>query len=621
MSVAARDAGDTATGGAQGRPGDAPPPLRPTWRRDRLGRRQVRLTLVATLTVGTLLGGLQVLQDVRGERDRIAAIAEGVVELVEPAAARAAYTYDDTLAQTVRASLLKLGSVARVELTDHLGVVLAAGSTPRPVLPLRGVTDALFGERLVYRRLLTAPPGPQGGGLEEAPVGALTVELDTRVLADDLLARSAWLLGLGLVKTAILAIVLTALYYLLITGPLVRLTTDVEAQGARGGRIRVARTHAHDELGRLATTISAAFERMRAAEAERAEVDRQFAAAAETMPDGLAILDQAGRLGFFNPQFALNLPDHARPRLARGQALGDALASAAAEAPLWHAARAHEIPDIATAQDAMLTLRDGRSIELRGRAMPGGGRVLVTADVTARRALEEELRRAERLSAIGTLAGGIAHDFSNVLAIISAATEVGLAHQPQDGPARPAMERVLGACRRGRHLVEQIMAFSRAQGEPTSVIDLADSVGGAIELCRPLVDAAVALSFEPRAQSLPVAATDTQIHQIVANLMMNAAQAMPEGGRIRIRTRRDRGEARLTVSDTGTGMDRATMARAYEPFFTTKPVGQGTGLGLSVVYGVVQGLGGRIEIGSTPGRGTTVTIRLPLARVPELVGK
>ena len=244
------------------------------------------------------------------------------------------------------------------------------------------------------------------------------------------------------------------------------------------------------------------------------------------------------------------------------------------------------------------------------------GCVLLTSDITRQRSLEAELRQAEKLKAVGTLASGIAHDFNNILATIFTSTEVALLHLA-DGcagtrAAGPGHERRQARAAAGRR-------------DPDLQPQRADTAGRdrprcrsrrAIDLCRPAIGSRVELRYDQPGEAIFVAADETQIHQIVSNLCLNAAQAMPDGGKIAVRV--DSGEggdgqrrAKLRVADTGSGMDAETAARAFEPFFTTKPVGEGTGLGLAVVHGTVKALGGRIRLRTAPGRGSVFAITLP----------
>lgn len=259
-------------------------------------------------------------------------------------------------------------------------------------------------------------------------------------------------------------------------------------------------------------------------------------------------------------------------------------------------------------------------------------RIVGTAeDITEWRQLEEQFRQAQKLEAIGTLAGGIAHDFNNVLGAIIGYVELTQPTLPAGAPAHLYLEQVLQASHRAADLVRQILTFSRREEQRRVALLLQDVVREPVKLLRATVPAMIEFDVSlPR--DLPLVSADsTQIHQVVMNLCTNAAHAMGgAAGRLGIALEKvtlDGAQARakeapglkpgvyvrLTVSDTGCGMDHATMERIFEPFFTTKGPGEGTGLGLSVVHGIMQSHGGAVTVSSRPGEGTTFRLYFPAA--------
>jgi signal transduction histidine kinase len=249
--------------------------------------------------------------------------------------------------------------------------------------------------------------------------------------------------------------------------------------------------------------------------------------------------------------------------------------------------------------------------------------------------LEEQLHAAQKLDALGTLAGGVAHDFNNILAVILgnvelAAEDVGPAHV-----AVGSLDEIRRAARRAQSLVQRILAFSREEAGPHERVALRQVVEDALAILRPAIPATVALTATCAEDTPTVEADATQIEQVLLNVCTNAWHALPESaGRIDVRVDAvAAGEgtanptlgpperwARVRVTDNGSGMDPTTRGRIFEPFFTTKPPGQGTGLGLSVVHGIVKAHGGVIEVASEPGGGTTFTIYLPAAPALEWNG-
>ena len=240
-----------------------------------------------------------------------------------------------------------------------------------------------------------------------------------------------------------------------------------------------------------------------------------------------------------------------------------------------------------------------------------------------RRELEVNLREAQKMESIGTLAGGVAHDFNNVLAVILGNLTIARSDIDPDHPAQRSLAMIHQAAARARTLVQQIMTFSRRSSQTLTVQPLRPLVEEAVAMLRATLPASVRLETVLAEETLAVRVDAAQVQQVVLNLCTNAWQALPDQqGRIRIALDRVDGTeplARLRVEDDGSGMSEATKARVFEPFFTTKPVGQGTGLGLAVVHGIVTASGGRIDVRSRLGEGTCFEIVLPLAPADEAV--
>jgi PAS domain S-box-containing protein len=291
----------------------------------------------------------------------------------------------------------------------------------------------------------------------------------------------------------------------------------------------------------------------------------------------------------------------------------------------------------------------GRQLELRGLKADGtdfpleltvarigsDSRGVLTGfarDITERRALEEQLRQSQKLEAIGRLAGGVAHDFNNILMSIMGATELLLMQLGRDDPARGEATEIKQSVERGAGLTRQLLAFSRRQATRPRRFSLGDVVVAMDTMLRRLIGPEIDFQIVRSPEPVIVMADSGQIEQVVLNLVINARDAMPGGGRLTVTVDEvaldDAGAvalvegkaghyARLSVSDTGTGIDAQTRARLFEPFFTTKEQGKGTGLGLSIVYGIVKQSGGYITVASEPGRGATFLIYLPMAAAPE----
>ena len=250
----------------------------------------------------------------------------------------------------------------------------------------------------------------------------------------------------------------------------------------------------------------------------------------------------------------------------------------------------------------------------------------ISHDATQRKKLEEELRQSQKMEAIGRLAGGVAHDFNNVLTVIIAYSQMTLKKLPEEGPLREYTTQVLHAGERAALITQQLLAFSRQQVLAPRVLDLNKVVEETEKMLQRLIgeDISIQTTLDPKLS--PILVDQGQIVQVIMNLAVNARDAMPQGGKLSMKTSNfyvDAERARelldyrpgpnilLSVSDTGVGMAPTVRQRIFEPFFTTKGPGEGTGLGLATVYGIIKQSGGHIEVYSEPGVGTTFKIYFP----------
>ena len=266
----------------------------------------------------------------------------------------------------------------------------------------------------------------------------------------------------------------------------------------------------------------------------------------------------------------------------------------------------------------MVTVMTKRgSPKRRARTGPGSSTRMTRA---------EQVRLAQRMETIGRLASGLAHDFNNLLTAILGQCDILLRRLPEEGPARKGIEEIRIAGERAAGLIRQLLAYSRRQVLKPQVLDLNSSVTSMVPMLRRLIGENIDLTPTLQTDLGRVEADPSQIEQIIMNLVVNARDSMPSGGRVVLETSNadlDETFAKrhvptqpgsyvmLAVSDTGSGMNKATQARIFEPFFTTKQLGKGTGLGLATVYGIVKQSDGYIWVYSEPGMGSTFKIYLP----------
>jgi two-component system, cell cycle sensor histidine kinase and response regulator CckA len=373
---------------------------------------------------------------------------------------------------------------------------------------------------------------------------------------------------------------------------------------------------------------------------ERQHVQRQYYEPDETlrklwrsveqMADALIIMDRFGVMEYVNPAFEA-LTGYSRDE-AIGQSFGILRSEQYADEPyeeMWSTVRAGNVfrgivtnrkknGEISIIEKALTPLQDSAG-EITHFISTG-------RDITERRKLESDLQQAHKMDAIGRLAGGVAHDFNNLLLVISAYAELMLDSLGETDPLRRNVAEIMGASRRAADLTRQLLAFGRKQMQSLQILDLNTVIGEITGMLPRLIGEDIELVFAPAKNLGKVKADPTQIEQIVMNLAANARDAMPGGGRLSIETARVRVEESyvqrhaivppgdyvlLTVTDSGQGIAPEHLAHIFEPFYTTKEAGKGTGLGLATVYGIVKQNGGFVWVYSEPGLGTTFKVYLP----------
>ena len=403
--------------------------------------------------------------------------------------------------------------------------------------------------------------------------------------------------------------------------------------------VEIMRAGAHDyvakdRLFRLAPAVQRELREAHTRRAHRrAELElRKMALVVEQIPSVVVITDLEGRIEYVNPRFT-ELTGYTLDEVAgqNPRILKSGYTRPEHYKVLWETVRSgHEWHGLFQQRR-----KDGTTYEEEATIRPmrdEQGRIThylkVGEDVTAKHALEQQFRQAQKMEAVGRLAGGVAHDFNNLLTVISGFTEMAIAGLEPNDPLRNDLEQVAIAGDRGAALTRQLLAFSRKQALEPQAFVLSKVVREAESMVRRLVGEDVTIDLRaPDEDAGTILAEPGQIEQVLMNLVVNARDAMPTGGRLTIRTSSLHFDAEaaaqhvkiepgpytmLSVADTGHGMTPEVLSKIFEPFFTTKGVGKGSGLGLSTVYGIISQLGGTIEVFSTLEQGSRFDVYLPV---------
>jgi PAS domain S-box-containing protein len=432
-----------------------------------------------------------------------------------------------------------------------------------------------------------------------------------------------------------------------VTAPLRAVTHTAESIASGDLRSR-APEQSQDEVGQLARIFNRMVDRLQSAHQQVEATRSQLAQILDNVPADVALFDRDGRYVYVNPAVASD-------EEVRSWVIG--------KTPMDFAVRigGGKETGLATVEAINTSIREARMVTTETHSLWSDGTArdfvriycpIVDAsgdvtrivahgvDITDLRQAEADLRdtqerllQSQKMESVGRLAGGVAHDFNNLLTTMSGNADLILMDGRLDDHDREMLEEIVAASERASALTQQLLAFSRKQVTQPKVINLNTTLFGIQKMLRRLIGEDVELVTDLDDALDNVLADPGQIEQVIVNLAVNSRDAMPHGGTLAVRTRTlvldedYRGAfdermpagryAQITVTDTGTGMDRATLVRIFEPFFTQKEVGKGTGLGLATVYGIVRQANGFVRVYSEPGLGTTFKIFLPSVDSPE----
>jgi len=366
----------------------------------------------------------------------------------------------------------------------------------------------------------------------------------------------------------------------------------------------------------------------------------QLAVTLRSISDGVITTDTDGRIVMLNA--AAEQMTGWMQAEAAGQSIGEVFPIVNAQTHEWRESLVERAlqsdSNVELSGNTILLSRHSRqyiitasAAPIRNRQREPIGGVLIFRDITERERLEQQLRQAQRMESIGVLAGGIAHDFNNLLTGIIGIADLALMDLAEDHQLKADLQDIKNQGQRGAELTKQLLAFSRRQVLAPQPVDLNATIRDVLSFLRRVLGGQIILQFEPFPQLITAHVDPVQVEQVLLNLCVNARDAMPNGGTITITTAnivaddafcRSYAGAELgnyvcvTVADTGIGMDQETLQHIFEPFFSTKPVGSGTGLGLAMVYGIVKQHNGIIDVTSELGRGTTFSIFFRAEHIP-----
>jgi PAS domain S-box-containing protein len=369
-------------------------------------------------------------------------------------------------------------------------------------------------------------------------------------------------------------------------------------------------------LAILYLTLKSAVARMRDEVGQLSSLNRMYQSLIDGAAYGITRAAENGQLLAVNPALVAMLGYDSAEQLQARNLWSDVSANPEDRRSLTPEASSENIRGV----EVWWKRNDGRLILVRvsGRLVrsetEGASSVeLMVEDVTDRRGLEEQLRQAQKLDAVGRLARGVAHDFNNLLTVImGSGALIGEGLQPDD-PMQTEVRQLMSASGTAASLTRQLLAFSRQQPNRAVELDVNEVIASLTDLLKRLVGARVTIATSLGDHAPTIMADRSQIEQIILNLAINARDAMPAGGRLTIDTAGTTGSLTLRMADTGTGMSEEVQTHIFEPFFTTKGEGKGTGLGLATVYGIVKQSGGEITVASRINEGTVFTIVLPAA--------
>ena len=590
-----------------------------------LATRLAVYTILLAIVIGALVSTITIYVNYSRTVSQLESTASQLLELTLDSARSAVFQLDPELADNVLSGLMQYPLFVKVTLFDELGGELA--SISRPGRPSQPPLENLI--NVPVREFSYELPLDNNDNQN----GRLVAQVDIQQGLSSFYNQSILTASAQILMAVVLAIIIFLVVVYLVTTPLSQLAAKLAAtEPGSESKLAVDSRHANDELGLLADSankyLGAAYEYQQ----ELEQSGKRLQNILDNLLEGVLLVDRDGRVvesnkaaeamfGYDPEQFeGLYLPTLVQK--AGYADYGELLMDVSRHAQTGLRCQASRTnassflvelsvsPFTAQRLDQTLwTIRDLSEQEEVERQ---------------RHELEEQLRQSQKMEAIGTLAGGIAHDFNNILAGINGFAELALVNEQQGKSTEKNINQILRASNKAAQLVQRILTFSRKQKENRQLFNLADVASECVDLVRQTIPASIQVSADLGAEEYPVFGDESMMHQVLMNLFTNAAGALKnEPGEIRLSmdvvnsaqssamVRRSKSRVRIVVEDTGPGIPDSILPRIFEPYFTTKEQGEGTGIGLAMVHSIVNSHGGKIKAENS-GQGARFVIDLPL---------
>ncbi len=588
-----------------------------------LSFKQARAAVIVAFVLGVIFSALQIYFDLNSEKQRVDSKFTQLLRTVEDASVQAAYGLDIQQTENIVMGLFQYEPIVRAEITDSFGDQMAVVMRPVSYGKLKTISEFLFGPTKIFSLQLRVTE-------MDIDAGKIEIWVDTYVIAETFFTRSGLILLFGIVRNLFLATILAVLFHKMLTRPI----HNVAAAIKRHERdIPIPINHQSDELGELVNAHNVLFEQKLLSEEALRESEDSFRDFARSSADWFWAMDENLRYSYLSDRFEnqTGVPvtnrigthrwDHIHPSDA-----GDKWAEHRATVEAHKPFKNFEYTSNATAPNTPplhlqvsgvpIFDKGGNFVGYRGSA----------TDISERKNLEDQLRRSQRMEAMGQLTGGVAHDFNNLLNIMLGNTELLELEFRDNETAIHHFDSIKSAVNRGSSLTSRLLAFSRQQVLSPVAANITILINSLHELLHRTLGETIDMKVA-HSKELWLANIDPhQFENALLNLAINAKDSMKSGGTLIIETSNSSLNSFFTeaqpelkpgdyvtvaVTDSGCGMPQDVIEKAFEPFFTTKDVGEGSGLGLSMVYGFVKQSDGHVSIYSEIDEGTTVKLYLP----------